>query len=151
MKRRVDFYLGLWSLVFLTAAAMLWIAEPFAPKAGAPAVPFLLRAQEAGDRLRVDWDASNPDVQRADAALLEVHDGAAFHRYPVDRKILLSGGLDYLRKSADVLLLLTLYQGGQEWRQASVRTVGPVVAAEAPPEARPSPAPRSRANRSRRR
>ena len=56
--------------------------------------------------MRVDWDPSNPAIQAAQGATLEVEDGKSFNRYPVEANVLRSGGLDYIRKTDDVLLTI---------------------------------------------
>jgi hypothetical protein len=86
--------------------------------------------------MRVDWDPSNPAIQAAQGATLEVEDGGAFNRYPVEANVLRSGGLDYVRKTDDVLLTLTLYHDGRPGLQTSVRRisqVGPQVASSPEP------------------
>jgi hypothetical protein len=100
-------------------------------------------------RIRVDWDANDQAVQTAQGATLEVEDGEVLNRYPVEPKILRSGGLDYVRRSEDVLLTLTLYHDGRPGLQSAVRRISPVrmqLAQEKPAV----PAPR-RVTRSRRR
>jgi hypothetical protein len=44
----------------------------------------------------------------------------------VEPEILRKGGLDYVRRSDDVLLTLTLYHDGRPDLQASVRRIAPV-------------------------
>ena len=96
-----------------------------------------LRVADHNGRIRVDWNANNPLVQSAQGATLEVEDGGSFNRYPVEPKILKSGGLDYVRRSEDVLLTLTLYHDGRPGVQTSVRRIAPfsapVVATTPPP------------------
>lgn len=134
MQRGTDFYLGLSVLGIIAASAAVYLLQPFqklSPEVPKPA-PFRLKASDLGGRLRVDWDPRNPAVQSAQAATLEVQDGGAFQRYPVTAQVLRNGGLDYVRKSGDVLLTLTLYENGQPGHQATVRRVEQVQAAPAP-------------------
>jgi hypothetical protein len=126
VRRSTEFYLGLWTLAFFAVAALLTIIQPFASPKAEAVRPLTLKAIDLDERIRVDWDARHPTVRSADAAVLEVQDGAAFHRYPVEGKVLHSGGFDYVRKSPDVLLTLTLYQQGKPGIQSTARTIGAV-------------------------
>ena len=90
-----------------------------------------LKVVDQSGRIRVDWNANNPLVQSAQGATLEVEDGGSFNRYPVEPNILKSGGLDYVRRSEDVLLTLTLYHDGRPGVQSSVRRIAPFGAQSA--------------------
>lgn len=126
MRRALDFHLGLWTLILVAAASILFFLKPFERVAPAPSdEPQLLtlKAADQAGRLRVDWDPRSQVVQSAEAATLEVQDGGTFHRYPVSEQVLRHGGLDYVRKTGDVLLTLTLYSNGQPGQQATVRRI----------------------------
>jgi hypothetical protein len=137
MRRSTEFYLALWTILFVTAATVVVITQPFSARVEDASLPLTLKVADRNERIRVDWDPRHPAVQSADAATLEVHDGSAFHRYPIEAKVLRSGGLDYLRKSPDVLLTITLYQHGQSGLQTTARTVAGMES-PAPPDERRS-------------
>jgi hypothetical protein len=152
MGRGTEFYLGLGALLFAAAALALAIVEPFAEKDDAETRPtFVLKAAATDGRIRVDWDPRNPSVRSAERATLEVQDGGALERYPVDKNTLSNGGLDYLQKSRDVLLTLWLHHDGQPDLAATVRTIG-AIEPPPPPPAPSAPTPTRRpASRARRR
>ena len=122
MIRKTEYRLVGWTLAFGAAAAAVVAANPShrnQPDAGA----FVLKAAAESGRIRLDWDGSHSKVKAAEAGTLEVQDGGRFERYPLDRKVLLGGGLDYLRKSPDVFLTITLYRSGRPDGQTTVRTL----------------------------
>ena len=138
-RRPLEFWLGLWTLALFAAAAGVAIYAPKPAKTKAAPAALVLRATDMSGRMRVDWDAAA--VSAADSAVLEVEDGGQFHKYPVDSKILRSGGLDYIRKSPDVLLTLTLLRDGKAADQAAIRSVGPpAITVSSTPFERPAPA-----------
>ena len=151
--RPLEFWLGLWTLLlFGAAAALAYYGPTFARRTTASPAGLTLRATDERGRFRVDWDSAAPAIRRADSAVLEVDDGGSFTKYPVDAKILRSGGLDYIRKSTDVLLTLTLLRGGKALEQAAVRSVGPPpITTLSAPFSRPAPTPKRSQTRSRRR
>jgi hypothetical protein len=102
---------------------------------------FQVRAEESGGRVRLDWNPASALVQQADAGALEVVDGGASQRYNVAKKILSQGGLDYHRRSDDVLLQIQLLRGGQVIGATAVRVVSPVELPPAPVELPPAEAP----------
>jgi hypothetical protein len=106
--------------------AILLLARPFTARQGKPKPNLELKVADQNGRIRVDWNAANPLIQSAQGATLEVEDGGAFNRYPVEPNILKSGGLDYVRRSDDVLLTLTLYHDGRPGVQSSVRRIAPL-------------------------
>lgn len=122
MARISEFNLGIATLLFAACATALVIAEPFRYRER-PAKAFLIEAAEVNGRVRVDWNPADVHEFKADAAVLRVQDGDTTHQYPIDRKTLEAGGLDYLRKSDDVLLSLTLMGEGKRRTEALVRTV----------------------------
>ena len=132
---RPELYLLLATIVLGIFTAFLLIGRPM--RTFQKAKPGLeLRVADQGGRIRVDWNANNPLIQSAQGATLEVEDGGSFNRYPVASNILKSGGLDYIRRSEDVLLTLTLYHDGHAGVQSSVRRIAPFssqVATTPPP------------------
>ena len=134
MARISEFHLGIATLLFASIAAALVIAEPFRLR-DRPPTTFVVEAEEVEGRVRVDWNPAHVRELQADAALLRVKDGESTHEYPITRKTLEAGGLDYLRKSDDVLLSLTLLREGQQRTQAMVRSI---IAAQ-PPVVQPAP------------
>jgi hypothetical protein len=125
-------------LAALTAAILF--AKPLTARQEKSKPNLDLKVADKDGRIRVDWDPSNPAVQAAQGATLEVEDGGSFNRYPVEANVLRSGGLDYVRKSDDVLLTITLYHDGRPGLQSSIRRISrvtPQVAAASPPESRP--------------
>lgn len=114
------------TIVLATLTALLLIARPLSTRQSKPRPNLELRVADQNNRLRIDWDPANPAVTGAQGGTLEVEDGATFNRYPVEPEILRKGGLDYIRRSDDVLLTLTLYHDGRPDLQASVRRVGPI-------------------------
>jgi hypothetical protein len=114
------------TIVLAALTAMLLLARPLSTRQAKPRPNLELRVADQDNRLRVDWDAANPAVLTAQGGTLEVEDGGTFNRYPVDPDILRKGGLDYVRRSDDVLLTLTLYHDGRPDLQASVRRIAPL-------------------------
>ena len=133
---RPELYLLLATIVLGSLTAFLLMGRPMTMfQKAKPGLE--LRVADQGGRIRVDWNTNNPLVQSAQGATLEVEDGGSFNRYPVEPNILKSGGLDYVRRSEDVLLTLTLYHDGRPGVQTSVRRIAPfsapVVATTPPP------------------
>jgi hypothetical protein len=133
------------SVLFLagTAAVLWWDGARFQKPASRPAL--VVHASEQDGRIRVDWDPSDPLVRDAKSATLIARDGEVSHEYPVSVDALRSGGLDYLRRSNDVLLTLRV-----DATEARVRTF---VSPPPPPPPAPvaAPKPIARGNRARRR
>lgn len=124
MRHATEFYLGLGTLLFTTAAAVLVIAEPFS--AGRKSGPvFEISATDYEDRIRVDWDPAT--VKGADSATLRVRDGDSSQEYPVNKRALQIGGLDYLRRSEDVFLTLTVHDSNGPEMEAFVRRTAPAA------------------------
>lgn len=135
MPHRADWIPFAGTLVFFAAAAGLtwWDGTRRASVSDAPV--FRLHAIEQDGRIRVDWDPSDAVVKKARSATLVARDGNASHEYPVTADALRSGGLDYLRRTNNVLLTLRLEGTGVE---SAVRTVvSPPRAAEIPPQPQP--------------
>jgi hypothetical protein len=69
-----------------------------------------------------------------------VEDGGVMNRYPVEPKTLRAGGFDYIRKTPEVLLTLTLFHDGKPGALATVRSIGAiqktVAKSDAPPPRR---------------
>ena len=144
MARVSEFHLGIATLLFAACATALVIAEPFRYR-DRPPKSFVVQAAEVNGRVRVDWNPSDIREFSADTALLRVQDGDTIHEYPIDKKTLEAGGLDYLRKSDDVLLSLTLLGQGKPRTEVMVRTV-----ISTPPPV-PEPVPSQTQSRARRR
>lgn len=125
-ERRPEFYLLLATIVLSSVTALLLFVRPLIARSNKPKPNLELKVADQNGRMRVDWNASDPLIQSAQGATLEVEDGGAFNRYPVEPNILRSGGLDYVRRSEDVLLTLTLYHDGRPGIQTSVRRIAPV-------------------------
>jgi hypothetical protein len=125
-RRRPEFYLLLGTVFLATLTAAILLARPLIDRQEKPKPRLDLSVADREGRLRVDWDASNPVIQSAQGGTLEVEDGGIFNRYPVEAKVLRSGGLDYVRRSDDVLLTLTLYQDGRPGLQTSIRRIPPI-------------------------
>lgn len=125
-RRRPDFYFLLSAAVLSALTVAIVLARPFAGRPAKPRTNLDLKVADQNGRMRIDWDAASPAIQNAQGATLEVEDGGVFNRYPVEPKILRSGGLDYVRRSEDVFLTLTLYQDGRPGLQSSVRRISPV-------------------------
>ncbi len=124
-RRSTEFWLGLWTLLFLGATAAVAYFHPF-PGRAQKAEAITLRVSDQGDRMRVDWDADNELIRQAQGATLEVDDGGVMNRYPVKPKTLRAGGVDYIRKTPEVLLTLTLFRDGKPGAFATVRSVGSI-------------------------
>jgi hypothetical protein len=153
MPRGVEFYLGAATLSALVAATALAYYQPFVPEADLHNNPFILKAKVENNRLQVDWDAEHPALDGAEGGTLRVLEGADRKEYPVERKVLQSGGLDYLQSGPEALLSLTIHHQKRRDVTAYVRLVSappppqPVVA-----EAKPRPTPtQTRTRRGRRR
>lgn len=141
--RPIDFWLGLWTLLFIGATGAIAYFHPFPESPKVPAKDIALRITDVKGRLRLDWDTNNEFVRRAQGATLEVDDGGARDRYPVELRTLRAGGLDYVRKTPEVVLKLTLFDNGKPGAFAMVRSVGPIMEQVAVAAA-PKPAPRRR-------
>lgn len=128
-KRRTEFWLGLWTLLFAGGTAALAYLHPFPGSSEKPADAIALQVTDRAGRLRVDWDANNELVRKAEGATLVVDDGGVLNRYPVEPKTLRAGGFDYIRKTPEVLLALTLFHDGKPGALATVRSIGPIGAA----------------------
>ena len=114
------------TIVLAALTAVLLLARPLSTRQSKPRPNLELRVADQNNRLRVDWNPNNPAVLTAQGGTLEVEDGGTFNRYPVEPEILRKGGLDYVRRSDDVLLTLTLYHDGRPDLQASVRRIAPI-------------------------
>ena len=139
-KRSSDFWLGLWTLLFIAATAALAYLHPFPRNAVAAPADFALRITDQNGRLRLDWDRDNELIRHAQGATLEVEDGGVRYRYPIEPRSLQAGGLDYIRKTPEVLLKLIVLENDKPAAVATVRSIGPimepVVTASAPPAPR---------------
>jgi hypothetical protein len=136
---RPEVYLLLATIVLAAIATAIFLAAPLSSRDAKPQPALELRVADQNGRIRVDWDADQPAVRTAQGATLEVEDGGVLNRYPVEPNVLRSGGLDYVRRSEDVLLTLTLYHDGRPGLQSTVRRISPVqaqVARQAPPAPR---------------
>jgi hypothetical protein len=140
LRRPAEFWLGLYTLLFVAATAAIAYLHPF-PQGEKRIDPIALRVRDQDGRMRIDWDANNELVRKAQGATLEVDDGGVMNRYPVEPKTLRAGGFDYIRKTPEVLLTLTLFHDGKPGALATVRSIGPIQAAAPPP---PDPTPRRR-------
>jgi hypothetical protein len=127
MLRRAEVYLLLATIVLTALAAAVFLAGPISSRQAKPRPSLELRVADQNGRMRVDWDANQAVIQSAQGATLEVEDGGVLNRYPVEPNVLRSGGLDYVRRSEDVFLTLTLYHDGNPGVQSSVRRISPVA------------------------
>src|SRR5690349_7080463 len=94
-RRPLKSYL-LWGTLCLVALAVVIVfAKPLTTRQNKAKPAVDLRVADKDGRMRVDWDPSNPAIQSAQGATLEVEDGKSFNRYPVEANVLRSGGLDY--------------------------------------------------------
>jgi hypothetical protein len=82
-----------------------------------------LEATEANGHIRLSWDPRQARVQRASSATLEVRDGDNSGSYPVDTQVLRRGSLDYVHRSDDVLLTLTLVEDGMPGSRGMLRAI----------------------------
>jgi hypothetical protein len=129
MLRRIarpELYLLLATIVLAALAAAIFLSAPLTTRQAKPRPSLELRVADQNGRMRVDWDANDPSIRTAQGATLEVEDGGVLNRYPVEPNVLRSGGLDYVRRSEDVLLTLTLYHEGRPGQQSAVRRISPV-------------------------
>jgi hypothetical protein len=131
--RRTEIWLGLWTLLFIAATAALAYFRPFPTSQQKHSSGIVLQVTDRDGRLRIDWDPNNELVRQAQGATLEVDDGGVRNRYPVEPKTLRAGGFDYIRKTQEVLLTLTLFHEGKPGALATVRSVSPIEAVVAPP------------------
>jgi hypothetical protein len=149
-RRSSEFWLGLWTLLFLGAAGALAYLQPF-PNRTQKTQAIALRVSDQGGRMRVDWDVNNELIRQAQGATLEVDDGGVMNRYPVEPKTLRAGGFDYIRKTQEVLLTLTLFRDGKPGALATVRSVGAVQLPTEPSTQLSAPLAREQQTRGRRR
>jgi hypothetical protein len=127
----------MWTLLFVAATAAFAYFVSF-PSRSVKSDAIALRVSDQGGRMRIDWDPNNELIRKAQGATLEVDDGGVMNRYPVEPKTLRAGGFDYIRKSPEVLLTLTLFSDGKPGALATVRRVGEIqVQAEPAPAAAP--------------
>jgi hypothetical protein len=120
MPRAVDLLPIVGTVLFLAGTGGLFLWDTQVGRETRRAAEFRLNVMEQGGRIRIDWDPSSPAVLSGKSATLFTRDGDATHEYPVSGDALRGGGLDYLRRSNDVLLTLRILPGGAE---ASVRAV----------------------------
>ena len=132
-RRRTEFWLGLWTLLFIAATAVLAYVHVPGMHRGRQSESLVLRVNDQEGHLRVDWDVNNEVVRKAQGGTIEVDDGGEINRYPVEPKTLRAGGFDYIRKTPEVLLTLTLFRNGKPGALATVRSVGPVQRESVPP------------------
>src|SRR5215210_5057925 len=110
MRSKTEFWLGLSTLCFVAATAAMAYLTPLRPPRTRAVPPLELKVTDQDGRLRVDWDKDHELVRSAGGATLEVEDGGVTNRYPVEPNTLRAGGFDYIRKTQEVLLTLTLFQ-----------------------------------------
>ena len=134
MRRKTDFWLGLWTLCFVAATAGIAYFSPLTPRQLEATQPINLQVTDDGGRLRIDWDKNHDVIRTASGATLEVDDGGVTNRYPVEPQTLRAGGFDYIRKTPDVLLTLTLFHDGKPDAVAKIRSIGPLQSAAAVPK-----------------
>lgn len=133
---RPEMYLLLGSILLAAIATVIFITAPLSSRHGKPKPTLELRVADQKGRIRVDWNPNDPTIREAEGATLEVEDGGVLNRYPVEPNVLRSGGLDYVRRTEDVLLTLTLYHEGRPGLQSSVRRISrvePQIAQETSP------------------
>lgn len=123
---RTELYLLLATIVLAALATAIFLTAPLSSRHGKPRPSLEVRVADQNGRMRLDWDANDPSIRTAQGATLEVEDGGVLNRYPVEPNILRSGGLDYVRRSEDVLLTLTLYHDGRPGVQTAVRRIPPM-------------------------
>jgi hypothetical protein len=119
------FWLLIWTVLFAIGTGVFLVWRPQWNTESA-ARGFGLRATEREGHIRLDWNPNAAAILRADTARLEAVDGGRPAAYPVENRILRSGGLDYIPQTKDVLLTLTLLRNGIIHEQAAVRSVGPI-------------------------
>lgn len=124
-QSRPEFFLMSWTVALVLVTSLILLGGTFL-RQGKPELNLDLKIADQNGRMRIDWDPSNPAIQAAQGATLEVEDGGVFNRYPVEANILRNGGLDYVRRTEDVFLTLTLYQDGRPGLQSSVRRISPI-------------------------
>lgn len=132
------------TVVFILAACVLIWADRDQPAGQGRAPDLELRVTENKGRIRVDWDPSAPAVKSATSAKLIARDGNSSHEYPVNGEALRGGGLDYLRRTNDVLLTLRIEETGAE---AAVRSIVAQPPPPPPTAARKQTRTRSRSRR----
>jgi hypothetical protein len=135
--------------LFIAATAAIAYFRPFPTSQAKGANRIALQVTDRDGRLRIDWDPNSDLIRQAQGATLEVDDGGVLNRYPVEPKTLHAGGFDYIRKTQEVLLTLTLFHDGKPGALATVRSIGPLqpVVAASPEPPRENPTVRSPARR----
>ena len=123
--RTLDARLGLGTLGFVVASAIVALLRPFGPP-GPPRTDLNLRATEHEGRMRVDWDTRAQAVRSAHKGVLKVVDGGQQNVYPMEPRVVRSGSFDYLRQGDDVVLTMTLFSGDKPTTEASIHNVAPV-------------------------
>lgn len=108
--------------------------------------PFQLDAKQVDGRIRLTWNTNLPLVKAATGGILEARDGSKSASYPIERKVLRQGVLEYILSSEDVLLSVTLLQKGKAGQQSVVRVVAPVLSE---PPGTPAAEPQSAVTRTR--
>ncbi len=125
-------YLILGALVFAAISLAIVAARPLAPYASGRTEVFEVRASETSGSVLLEWSPESRLVRSATGGLLEFLDGATAHREQVNPRVLRQGGLEYRRRSQDVLLRLSLLKDNGVIGHASVRLTGAPVPAAAP-------------------
>ncbi len=95
----------------------LWLGRGASPA-------LALHAFDQGGQLRVEWDGATLAVREAKSGLLEINDGGEKVSIPLDREHLLSGGIGYARRTADVDVRLKVTGSGGTAQEVT-RFVGP--------------------------
>ena len=126
-RRRSDKVPWAGVVILLVAILLMFFGRALVPVLFGPSVPFELQASDASGQMHIRWNAQADGVVRADRAVLEVKDGKQDLQYPVSRTMLANGGLDYTRKTDDVVASLVLYKDGREIERRIVRSISAPV------------------------
>jgi hypothetical protein len=112
------------AVTLILATIVAYFAQPYVRDHWGQKPPFVVKATDTGGRMRTSWDPRLSVVREADSGILEVRDGREFNRFTVEARVLRAGHLDYLRKSKDVELTLTLLKKGKPASMGVVRSIG---------------------------
>jgi hypothetical protein len=129
----IRLYFTAGTVLLAAAIAVLIWSEPLAPsRLGRAGQPFAVRASENAGSVILEWSRDAQVIRTATGGLLAFEDGGVSHLDKVDAKVLRQGGLEYRRRSQDVLLRLSLLKDQDVIGHASVRLTGALPPAPEP-------------------
>ena len=123
---------GIIAVVLAVAVVAILGLRLFAPRL-APE-PISLSVAERDGQLQIQWNHSSRSITRAARGMLQITDGQESRSLPLTPLDLSRGSFNYLRKSADVEVRMTVEDSAGEKMQEASRFLGSAPAAADPNE-----------------